>query len=105
MTKQPVISRLILIALLLALTACTKGVGSISGTVIDEHGEPVSGAMVQVAGQSVITDENGKYSVAEAPAGKHQVAASKSGVGALTTECTVQKGTAITCDLVLVAQD
>jgi len=105
MAKQFAITKLILITLLLALTACTKGVGSISGTVIDEDGEPVSGAMIQVAGQSVITDENGKYSVAEAPAGKHQVAASKSGVGTLTTECTVKKGTTITCDLVLVAQD
>lgn len=105
MKKQSVVGKLILITLLLALTACATGVGSISGTVIDEDGEPVSGAMVQVAGQSVITDEDGKYSVAEAPVGKQKVTASKSGVGALTTECTVQKGTTITCDLVLIAQD
>ena len=105
MTKQLVVSKLILITLLLALTACTTGIGSISGTVIDEAGEPVSGAMVQVAGQSVITDEDGKFSVAEVPAGKHQVTASKTGAGALTTECTIKKGTTITCDLVLIAQD
>ena len=67
MTKRPVICGLILITLLLALTACSTGVGSISGTVVDEDGKTVSGAMVQVAGQSIITDEDGKYSVAEAP--------------------------------------
>mgnify|MGYP000629376449 CR=1 FL=1 len=105
MTRQRVISKLILIALLLTLTACTKGVGSINGTVFDAEGKPVSGAIVQIAGQSIASDENGAFSLTDVPVGQQRIIANKAAVGALTTECTIQKEITITCDLVLMASD
>lgn len=105
MTRQHVISKMVLIALLLTLTACTKGVGSVNGTVFDAEGTPVSGAMVQIAGQSIASDEDGAFSLTDVPVGQQQITANEAAVGALTTECTIQKEITVTCDLVLMAPD
>lgn len=105
MTRWFVTGKLILVTLLLLLAACTGRLGNISGTVFDEEGEPVAGAMLQVAGHSVVTDGDGEFLVAKVPPGEHRVTVNKAGVGALTTECTVRGRTTTTCDLVLIAED
>ncbi|MBO5049503.1 MAG: carboxypeptidase-like regulatory domain-containing protein, partial [Oscillospiraceae bacterium] len=51
---------------ILLLSAPAFGQGSrISGTVVDEHGEPVIGASVMIKGSKTgtVTDVDGKFSV------------------------------------------
>lgn len=105
MARQRLLNGLIIGLLLLVLIACTPGIGRISGTVIDAQGEPVSGAMVQVAGNSIVTDEEGKYTIPEVPIGEYSVAVSKVDVGSITTECTVRRDVATICDIVLMPED
>ena len=47
------------------LTALSKDGGKVTGTVLDENGEPVIGAIVHVPGKKVntVTDINGNFSI------------------------------------------
>lgn len=106
MSNNRLSSKIILwIICLVALVACQTGIGNIHGTVIDAEGSPVSGAMVQVAGHSVLTNEEGFYEVIDIPVGAYQITATKTDVGNLTSECAVRKGRATVCDLALQAPD
>ncbi|UCE38087.1 MAG: right-handed parallel beta-helix repeat-containing protein [Thermoplasmata archaeon] len=55
--------------------------GSISGTVKDEDGEPISGATVTLVGitYSATTDENGDFTISNIPAGTYDLKAEKTG--------------------------
>jgi hypothetical protein len=52
-----------------------KGKGAISGTVLDEAGETLTGATVTVAGTTLgtATDFNGRYVLKQVPAGTHTI--------------------------------
>ncbi|CAN5598670.1 hypothetical protein BH23ACI1_BH23ACI1_06600 [soil metagenome] len=58
---------------------------SLSGTVIDERGEAVRGAMVTVAGQTTamaVTDEQGRFWIGKLPSGEYLLRAHLSGFSA-----------------------
>jgi hypothetical protein len=58
---------------------------SLSGTVIDERGGPVSGAMITVAGEATamaVTDERGRFSIEKLPPGDYLLRAHLSGFSA-----------------------
>ena len=54
-----------------------KGSGSLSGTVLDEKGEPLVGATILLAGTTLgtVTDLNGQYTLKQVPAGTHVIEA------------------------------
>lgn len=55
---------------------------ALSGAVIDEHGGPVGGAMVTVAGQATtmtVSDERGRFSIEKLPPGNYVIRAHLSG--------------------------
>lgn len=45
----------------------------ISGTLTDEDGNPIPDAVVDIGGKTGTTDENGKFTVEDVPAGTHTV--------------------------------
>ena len=61
-----------LIAFLTVLCASAQTVGTVTGTVTDQTGEPLIGATVKVSGGKVatVTDLDGKYSIPVASDGK-----------------------------------
>lgn len=52
------------------LTAIVSGTGRISGKIVNEVGEPISGAVITVAGKTAVTDNNGNFSL-EIPSGEY----------------------------------
>lgn len=66
--------------------------GTVSGTVIDEDGDPVSGATVTLdSGETVTTDENGNFEI-EANPGTFTITISKDGYKDKTMEVTLDPG-------------
>jgi hypothetical protein len=92
----------ILLVIVLAALYFVIGRGNINGKVVDAEGVPVAGAIVEVAGNSILTDENGLYSISNVPPGRYRIAARKDGVGNLTTEVSVRFGMTTQADLALI---
>jgi len=69
----------LLITFLLAVTLSAQQAGALSGTILDQAGKAISGAVVEVRNEvngesrSATADENGKFSVANLPAGVYSV--------------------------------
>lgn len=61
------------------------GSGRITGTIVDEVGNPVTGAEVKAAGKTTTTDNNGEFAL-EVPAGVHTLTVHASGYTALRVE-------------------
>ncbi|MCW3162740.1 TonB-dependent receptor [Chryseobacterium oryctis] len=61
------------------------GKGKISGKIVDEVGEPVVGAEVNIAGKKVITDNNGDF-IIELPSGTYTLTVKASKYNALRVE-------------------
>ncbi len=91
----------VLVVMLVVLSSCGTTTGSISGRVVDADGVPIKSATVEVAGISVLTDEDGNYEVSDVPVGEHRITATKTGVGTLTSEVTVRDGVTTPFDIAL----
>ncbi|MFO7946427.1 MAG: carboxypeptidase regulatory-like domain-containing protein [Armatimonadota bacterium] len=68
----------------------------ISGTVVDEDGQPVSGARVAAGGTTDITDAQGEYTIIDLPKGSYQVVPSLEGHEFEPTATNVELGPAAT---------
>ena len=99
--KRFVLNGALAVLLIFILSACEKEPGSISGKVVDAAGSPVAAATVEVAGTSVLTDEEGNYTIHDIPVGDHTIWATKTGVGNLTSEVTVRAGITTQYDIAL----
>lgn len=79
---------------LFAGSARAQGTGTISGTVTEAQGGPIAGATVAVAalGRTVVTNEQGRYSLSNVPAGTHTVTASRIGRTSQSRQVTVAAG-------------
>lgn len=56
------------------VTAAAAARGAIAGKVVDDHGQPVAGATITFDGGGAITDADGAFAIADAPAGPHTLA-------------------------------
>ncbi len=76
-------------------TFTTTNIGTVTGTVLDENGNPVSGATVTAdTGQSTTTDANGNFSL-DVPMGARTLTISKDGYDATTLNATVVPGESV----------
>ena len=78
--------------------------GAVRGTVtLEETGDPVHGAVILVVGAGVfaLTDEQGLFEIADAPAGSYEVLAQREHLTAVRQVVTVDAGAAATLDFVL----
>jgi len=82
-----------------------RGVGSVTGTVSTEHGEPVAGAIVVLDGGrgdfQTRTDENGAFGFRPVPAGGHFIEATHRELGIAASRLEVVAGENTEIDLVL----
>lgn len=53
--------------------ASSDGSHDISGTITDENGDPIPGAVVDIGGQTGTTDEDGKFTIPDVPDGYYPV--------------------------------
>jgi TonB-linked SusC/RagA family outer membrane protein len=97
---------LLAMALLSAGTAAAQGTGTVTGTVTDATGAPVSGAAVAVQGttRGAETGADGRFTITAVPTGAQQVKASKIGFAELTKSVTVTAGQAATVSFQLTPQ-
>ena len=77
--------------------------GTISGTVTNiTNGAPIEGAMVEAGAGYDNTDQNGKYTISNIPAGNYMVTASATGYESLSQDnVVVSEGATTTVDFVL----
>ena len=91
-----------LLAALSASPALGQSPGTIEGTVVDDaDDEPIAGVQVfiEALGIGGVTDEEGRYSIQDVPAGAHQLSTNILGYLAATEGVTVAPGEATTVDL------
>ena len=94
----------------LFLPAWPTGTGSISGTVVDDAGQPVQGVFVGAFSNgrslpSVVTDASGTYAFADLPAGAYSVGASAFGYFGRYADVTLADGESAVVDFTLPAQN
>lgn len=80
-------------------------IGTVNGVVRDSSGAPVSGALVQVAGDgSATSSADGRYTVTGVPAGTVTITASKAGYITQTSTTTMLSGGTGTLDFTLLPE-
>ena len=73
-------------------TFTTTNIGTVTGTVLDENGNPVAGATVTAdTGESTTTDDGGNFSL-DVPMGNHILTISKDGYDDTTVNASVVAG-------------
>ncbi len=85
-------------------SALGQSTGTINGTVVNvADGRPIAGAQVfiEALGLGVVTDAEGQYSIADVPAGSHELSAQIVGYLTATDDVTVSAGQVATADLQL----
>ena len=93
---------LALLGALSASPALGQSPGTIEGTVVDDaDDEPIAGVQVFIDALSIggVTDEDGRYSIQDVPAGAHQLSTNILGYLAATEGVTVAPGEATTVNL------
>jgi protocatechuate 3,4-dioxygenase beta subunit len=70
--------------------------GTLSGTVTDQNGDPVSGATVALAGTETTTSSDGSYEFAGAAVGSYDLSVTAPGADTKTVPVTVESGTETT---------
>jgi TonB-linked SusC/RagA family outer membrane protein len=88
------------LALFTAGGAQAQALGRIQGTVTSETGQPVAGVnvLIQGTGLGILTGTDGRYAIADVPAGSHEVRASLIGYGDVRRQVTVASGQTVTAD-------
>lgn len=85
----------------------TAGTGTVTGTVLDENGNPISGATVYIDGHTEIettTDSYGRYTLNGVPAGTQSVIVIKDGYKRDSEDVTVQEGQSTTAGDIVMAK-
>ena len=77
--------------------------GTITGKVLDDDNEPIAGANVEIVGTSINATANaaGEYTLANVPAGAHNVRASTYSYKTVTAQVTVSAGQSVSQDFTL----
>jgi subtilisin family serine protease/bacillopeptidase F (M6 metalloprotease family) len=85
-----------------AVSAALKGVGSVSGTVINDFGEVVAAARVKdvTTGLTITTDDRGRYDMQLTP-GPHEIQFEEYAHSSQTLSTVINPNEAITLDVVL----
>ncbi|MCI0414005.1 TonB-dependent receptor [bacterium] len=93
---------LLLFCILLTTMAWAQ-TGTISGKVVDDDGEPIGGATVQLEGTQIKATANsaGEYTIADVPAGTYTVQASTYSYRSQSAQVTVDAGQSVTQDFTL----
>ncbi len=93
------------LSLISAGTAAAQATGRIVGTVTVDSGRPLPLATVTVVGTQLgaVTDDNGRYTITNVPAGPRSVQARLLGYTRLTNQVTVIAGQSVTSDFRLIA--
>jgi hypothetical protein len=84
-----------------------SGTGTVEGTVLDENGDPISGATVYIDGHPSIettTDSLGRYTLNDVPAGTQSVIVIKDGYKRDSETVTVAEGQSTTTDDIVMAK-
>jgi TonB-linked SusC/RagA family outer membrane protein len=82
--------------------AVRQEVGVVSGTITDARtGGPLSGVQVSVAGRGEVTNQQGRYTIQNVPAGAVTVVAQIIGYGTAEQSVTVVSGQTVTADFQL----
>lgn len=71
--------------------AVVSGNGHLSGKIVNEVGEPVTGAIVSVAGKNAVTDNNGDFSL-DIPSGEYRLTVKAEKYSSLRVEKLTVKG-------------
>lgn len=96
-----VIKRTVLLLFLSLIVLISKAqTGTITGTVNDETGSPLSGASITVAGSGTTTDNSGMFAI-RVSAGTHNITASYVGYGSNRKSVTVRAGETATVNFSL----
>ena len=80
------------LALILSPSASAQSTGALVGKVLNEKGDPLVGAEINLAGITAKTDEQGRFRVSGAPTGSHTVVASYLSALADAREVTIEAG-------------
>jgi TonB-dependent starch-binding outer membrane protein SusC len=92
------------VALMWGAPVLAQATGTIEGTVTSERAlQPLAGVQVTVEGLGLgaLSGQNGRFSIANVPAGEHEVRAQRIGFGSVTRTVTVAAGAVVTLDLTL----
>lgn len=94
---------LLLAGLFAASQAAAQSTGQVTGVVADGSGAPLSGVSVAIgtSGLGSLTDQNGRYTILNVPAGTHEVRANRLGFTAVTENVTVSAGQTATANFTL----
>lgn len=94
---------LLLAGVFSASQAAAQSTGQVTGVVADGSGAPLSGVSVTVgtSGLGSLTDQNGRYTVLNVPAGTYDVRANRLGFTAATQSVTVAVGQSATANFTL----
>jgi TonB-dependent starch-binding outer membrane protein SusC len=90
--------------LLVAATSLTAQTGTITGRVISEETtQPIAAAQVAITALSLgaLTQQDGRFTLTNVPAGAHTVVVSRLGYDEVTTQITVAAGQSVTRDFEL----
>ena len=94
---------LLLAGLCSATQASAQATGRVSGSVTDASGAPLAGVAITSEGLGTLSDQNGRYTLDNVPAGAHQVRASRLGYAESTLPVTVAAGQTATINFRLTA--
>lgn len=84
----------------------TTGTGSVTGTLVDEDGEPLANITVRVGDRSAVTNELGRFVLSDVPPGNYVLTVEAEGYEMLTEMVSVTAGDSEELgELTLVAED
>jgi outer membrane receptor protein involved in Fe transport len=89
--------------LLFSATLAFAQTGTISGKVTDDEGQPLPGALVEIAGTALraTANEAGEFTIDDIPAGPHRVEVTAYSYGTESADVTVNAGQTVTQDFSL----
>src|SRR6266550_8188112 len=105
-TRLCALLMVLLLAVPVARRLAAQETGQVAGTVTNQQGQPVATASVVVQGTrlNVLSGPDGKYVIADVPAGARTVVARLIGYGVATQVVTVTAGQSVSADFRLTAK-
>ncbi|MGH7575764.1 MAG: SusC/RagA family TonB-linked outer membrane protein [Longimicrobiales bacterium] len=96
----------VVLSLLMPVVLQAQETGQITGLVTSDVGQPIGGVLVSIQGTSLsaVTAPNGRYTIANVPAGTHVVRTSSVGYATIELTVTVEAGSPAVLDIRLDAE-